>query len=740
MKFIIFFLILVLFIFNFSLFAQKNLKTYQISVPKIEKEIKIDGELDDEIWKKTEKISKFYQNFPYDTSFAEAKTEVMMSYDENFVYIAAICYDTNPEINNVVQTLRRDFDPSVNDCFMVYIDTFNDQTNGFAFGVSSEGVQREGLIINGGNFGIASDWDNKWYSQSKKTKEAYIVEMAIPFKTLRFKGGGQQWKMNFARIDRKINEQSTWVPVPRNFGVTSLVFTGEANFELPLKKSGANIVVIPYLAGGQTSKYNPNDTDTKRTFTGGADVKVAVTSSLNLDLTFNPDFSQVEVDRQVTNLDRFEIFFPERRQFFLENQDMFANFGFSRIRPFFSRRIGIGLDTSTRLIVQNPIIYGARLSGKVNKDWRVGLLNMQTDTRPEAGIQGQNYTVGTFQRQVFSRSVLGGIFVNRQTTSDADNKFSMTIPDFTRIVGLDYNLGSKNNKWQGKIFYHQLLKPQNLDNQYAHASWIQYNSINWEVNWNHEFVGQNYNINDIGFVPRKNHWRFEPSIRYKLYPKNKNSTVNFHSFTIYNNTFWNTEGKLTDRYFEGSYRANFKNSAFFGFWVGNQFTYLFSSFDPTNTGGQRLLAGTEYNNMSYSAAFNSNIRKLFSYSLGVDASQYFNGNRYGYNASLNYRIQPMIVFGLGFNYNQIRLPDGYNSADLLLISPRIDFTFTRSLFFTMLAQYNNQIDNINFNARLQWRFKPVSDLFVVYTDNYFAENFKVKNRALVLKLTYWFNI
>lgn len=728
------------FTFSFCLFAQKNVKNYQLAIPKLEKEVIIDGELNEDIWQKAEKISKFYQNFPYDTSFAEAKTDVMMTYDDNFVYIGVTCYDTKPEMANVAQTLRRDFDPSVNDCFMVYIDTFGDQTNGFAFGVSSEGVQREGLIINGGNFGIAADWDNKWYSKTTKNKEAYIIEMAIPFKTLRFKGGGQQWKINFARIDRKINEQSTWVPVPRNFGVTSLVFTGEANFEMPLKKSGANVVVIPYLAGGQTQKYNPNNVENNGSVAAGADVKVAVTSSLNLDLTFNPDFSQVEVDRQVTNLDRFEIFFPERRQFFLENQDMFANFGFSRIRPFFSRRIGIGLDTSTQQIVQNPIIYGARLSGKVNKDWRVGLLNMQTGRKPEAGIQGQNYTVATFQRQVFSRSVFGGVFVNRQTTSDANNQFSMSIPDFTRIVGLDYNIGSANNKWQGKVFFHQLLKPKNLPNQYAHASWVQYNSINWEINWNHEFVGENYIINDIGFVPRRNHWRFEPSIRYKLYPKNKDSKVNFHSFTLYNNIFWNTQGKLTDRYLEVSYRTNFKNSAFFGFWAGQQYTYLFSSFDPTNTGGRRLLAGTDYTNMSYSIAYNSNIRKLFSYSVGVDASEYFNGQRYSYNASVNYRVQPIMVFGLGFNYNQIRLPNSYNSVDLLLISPRIDLTFTKSLFVTMLAQYNNQINNINFNARLQWRFKPVSDLFLVYTDNYFAEGFKVKNRALVLKMTYWFNI
>jgi hypothetical protein len=253
-------------------------------------------------------------------------------------------------------------------------------------------------------------------------------------------------------------------------------------------------------------------------------------------------------------------------------------------------------------------------------------------------------------------------------------------------------------------------------------------------------VGENYNINDMGFVPRRNHWRFEPSIRYKIYPKNKKSKINMHAPGFYNNTFWNTQGKLTDRYLEFSYRVNFTNSAFFGVWLGHQYTYLFSSFDPTNTGGNRLLAGTEYNNLSYAINYNSNIRKIFNYNFSIDGGEYFNGRKQGYSGGINYRVQPILNFGFSVNYNQIRLPEGYNSVDLVLISPRIDFTFTRSLFFTLLTQYNNQIDNINLNARLQWRFKPVSDLFVVYTDNYFSETFKVKNRALVIKLTYWLNI
>jgi hypothetical protein len=713
-------------------YAQDAVNMYQISAHKATEKLQIDGELNEAVWESALRAKDFYQKFPFDTSFALIKTESMVLYDEQYLYIGAVCYepDTKP---HVVQSLRRDFNPDMNDCFLVSIDPFGDKTNGFVFGITAMGVQSEGLIINGNE--MALDWDNKWFGEVKDYGDRYTIEMAIPFKTLRFKPENKQWGINFIRIDKKTNETSTWKPVPRNFNGIGLGFTGDLHWKEELQKTGGNLA-------GQTSRNQLAGTPQKYNGQVGADVKVAVTSALNLDLTFNPDFSQVEVDRQVTNLDRFEIFFPERRQFFLENQDLFSRAGFSRIRPFFSRRIGIGRDTATGTIVQNPILYGARLSGKLNKDWRVGFLNMQTGKVAEKGIEGQNYTVATFQRQIFGRSNFGGIVVNRTRTSTADQDFTLASQDFTRIVGLDYNLLSKDNKWQGKIFYHQLLTPISKPQQYTHASYVQYATPNIRIAWNHEYVGKNYTPNDIGFVPRSDHWRLEPFITYRFYPKKKDAKINNHGPETYHNMYWNTDGKLTDRFNEVGYFAVYNNSAFIGAWYANQYIYLRAPFDPSGNGSRTdtLAAGTGYMTHRIELVYNTNNRKKIYGGINGTYGQFYNGNMLALNGDVTFLMQPYGSFALTVNFNRLWLPQPWGNSEFWLAGPRLDLTMSRNIFFTLFTQYNIQADNLNLNARLQWRFRPVSDLFIVYTDNYFAETLKIKNRALVLKLTYWLNL
>ncbi|MGD1841818.1 MAG: DUF5916 domain-containing protein [Thermonemataceae bacterium] len=709
---------------------------YQLSVKKTSQKLTLDGQLNEDFWQEAAVAKDFFQNFPFDTSAAIAQTEVRMAFDDQNIYIAATCYGQSPD-EYVVASLRRDFDAGISDFFIAYIDTFQDGTNGFSFGVHPLGGKREGLLADGGNRGVDTDWDNRWFSKVYNTNEFWQVEMIIPLSSIRYKQGATKWYINFARADRHLNETSTWVPVPRNFGVASLGFTGAINFAEPLPKPKTNISLIPYLTGNYSRDFVTEGAADEYGWNVGGDAKIAVTSSLNLDLTFNPDFSQVEVDEQVTNLDRFEIFFPERRQFFLENADLFSRFGFTRIRPFFSRRIGISTDTVTGLIVQNPIIYGARLSGKVNRNWRVGLLNMQTDADRARGILGSNYTVAAVQRQVFKRSNIAGIFVNRQVTSDSLNDFTLNTNDYNRIVGLDYNLLSEDNKWNGKFFYHQMLSPEAKPDQYAHASFLRYSVPRWEIVWNHEYVGENYDP-EVGFVPRRNHWRLEPSITHTIFPSNQ--VINRHRIGFYSNLYWDTEGTLTDQFLEASYRINFMNTSFFGIWFNTTFTKLFSDFDPTNTDGEVLLSGTEYNNEGLYIFYESDNRKLFTYSIGGGFESYFNGDRTSLEASVGYRFQPYGSITINAEYNRIELPTPYNSADFVLIGPQLDVSFTRTLYWTTFLQYNNQIENINLNTRLQWRFQPVSDIFIVYTDNYFPEQLQPKNRSLVVKMTYWLNL
>ena len=259
----------------------------------------------------------------------------------------------------------------------------------------------------------------------------------------------------------------------------------------------------------------------------GGDAKIAVTPGLNLDLTINPDFSQVEVDRQVTNLTRFEIFFPERRQFFLENSDLFGSFGEDQINPFFSRRIGVSKDTTEDSTIENPILFGARLSGKLDNNWRVGFLDMQTAKDDVNGLPSFNYMVSAVQRNLFSRSNIGFIFVNKQTFQEEYSKDAYN--EFNRVVGVDYNLNSADNAWTGKVFYHRSIGVEKLDKEFAHGARLRYTRRRFELEWNHQWVGENYDA-EVGFVPRINFFRLNPQAELFFY--NDKGQVNQHGPSI----------------------------------------------------------------------------------------------------------------------------------------------------------------------------------------------------------------
>ena len=300
-----------------------------------------------------------------------------MCYDDANLYIAAKCYSEGS--NYIVPSLKRDYRAGGSDNITFLIDPFGDRTNAFVFGINPYGVLREALIANGGSQ-IRRDWDDSWDAKWRGKAQIYdgywVGELAIPLKSIRFQEGSQNWRFNSYRFDTQGNENSSWVRIPQNQWIINLAFMGNMIWEEPLKKQRTSISVIPYLAGSSIQDFEEGQTKPDFDWNVGGDAKVSITSGLNLDLTFNPDFSQVEVDRQVTNLSRFEIFFPERRQFFLENADLFQDFGHPFLaRPFFSRRIGIARDTATGVHLQNPIQYGARLSGRLDRDTRIGLLN-----------------------------------------------------------------------------------------------------------------------------------------------------------------------------------------------------------------------------------------------------------------------------------------------------------------------------------------------------------------------------
>lgn len=446
-------------------FAQKPNENYQYHIFPAPSEIKVDGVASDIAWESAQTATDFFMITPMDTSFSRCKTEVKMSYDKHNLYILVINYKP-VKSSIIVESLKRDFAFGKNDNFLLFMDTFDDRTNGFSFGANAAGAPWDGQMGDGGTVDLS--WDNKWLSEVVNDDEKWVWEAAIPFKSIRYKPGISKWGINFSRQDLTISEKSAWAPVPRQFPSASLAYTGVLVWDTPPPNPGPNVSLIPFLATRLTKDYQ-NDTPNKYKTTVGGDVKIGLSPSLNLDLTVNPDFSQVDVDVQQTNLNRFELFFPERRQFFLENADLFANFGYATIRPFFSRRIGLGV----------PIQFGARMSGKLNKKWRIGLLDVQTasqDSTPK-----NNYAVFALQRQVFARSNVRFIFINRDAINYSPEKNSAS-NRYNRNIGAEYNLASVNNLWTGKVMFLKSFTPGKSTDDFVHAADLKFNKANFSGN------------------------------------------------------------------------------------------------------------------------------------------------------------------------------------------------------------------------------------------------------------------
>jgi hypothetical protein len=715
-----------LFGLSLSLSAQKINAGYRLGIQKASSPIVIDGILDEKAWEDADLATDFFMITPMDTSFARVKTDVRMSYDDHHLYLIVVNYHAM-EGPYMVESLRRDFSFGKNDNFLLFMDPFDDLTNGFSFGANAAGAQWDGQMYNGGSVDLS--WDNKWTSKVKNYDDKWVFEAAIPFKSIRYKKGISEWGINFSRMDLKTTEKSAWAPVPRQFPSASLAYTGTLVWDNPPPDAGSNISIIPYALGG-TRKDFQNEGVTDKWGDVGVDAKISLTSSLNLDLTVNPDFSQVEVDRQVTNLDRFELFFPERRQFFLENGDLFAGFGYSTIRPFFSRRIGLNA----------PIQFGARLSGKINKDWRVGAMNMQTGDVEETALPSQNFTVMALQRQVGARSNIGAIFVNKHslnyhpdTTSDRS-----VYSQFNRNVGLEYNLASANNMWTGKALVLQSFAPNGTGNGFVHAANLKYASGNLTWSWQHEYVSENYTA-EVGYVPRRGFYKVNPFVGYRWFPKSQK--ILSHGPDVSTTLFYNTKGTHTDNNTFLSYNVRFRSQSNLATYLIYDFIKLQAPFDPTNSGKERLPIGSDHYTLSWRTEYVSKPQSVFTYGFTTRLGGYYaEGELYTLTTDLGYRFQPYVSLALSTTYNKIVLPQPWGTTDYLLVGPRLDVTMTNTLFFTAFVQYNQQIDNINLNTRFQWRFKPASDIYIVYTDNYLPDPFNVKDRSIVLKFTYWWNL
>jgi hypothetical protein len=695
-----------------------NRTIFMIDIAATDEEIIIDGERNETVWENTTTAKDFFRITPIDTGLATTRTEVQLVYNDDYLFAAIICYDAVLG-KRPVESLRRDFSFPKNDNFIIFMDTYNDQTNGFAFGVSAAGAQWDGIQADGGD--VSLDWDCKWYSAVKEYDDHWVAEFAIPFRSIRYQEGVDEWGINFSRFSLLQNEKSAWAPVPRQFKSSTLAFTGTLQWDKPPPKQGPRFSIIPFLSGQGLENIDAG-TPPNSDVDSGLDAKVTLSTSLNLDLTINPDFSQVEVDQQRTNLDRFELFFPEKRQFFLENSDLFASLGSKNIRPFFSRRIGLA----------TPVIGGARLSGKLGPNYRLGIMNMQTNGNEET--PATNFTVATLQRKVLTRSSLSIFIVNKE--SDLQGNANGGENSYNRVGGIDFNLASADNLWTGKTFFHQAIYKNAGANAFAAATSIKYNNGTVSGQMGYSVVGTDFQA-DVGFIKRTGFHRFGPHLEYKFYP-NKGKILNHGPTFKFDNVF-DEDLKPMDRELELKYIINYIDRSKLSAELERGFVKLLEPFDPTNTGGDTLASGSAYNWNEFSMKYESDARKTINFTSNIRYGGYYNGNKFSFNGEINYRVQPYVNLSISTTYDKIDLPKPFKSMAFLLIGPRLDLTFTNKLFLTTFVQFNDQADNVNLNLRFQWRFAPVSDLFIVYTNNAYPADFRTKDKALVAKISYWFN-
>lgn len=679
---------------------------------------------------------RFLAKTPRDDVKGLHKTIAKVLYDDKFLYVGFIAYDSLPLIG---QSLKRDSRIRDNDGVGVMLDPMGKKTSGFYFTVTAFNVQADDLLsVNVGD--LSFSWDNKWYSEVKRFPDHYTVEMAIPFKTLRYDVNSTTWGINFIRSDRKLNEIHTWTRVPLNFPSVDLGYLGALKWEEAPPKPGSNISLIPYFTGS-LSANKEEGTPLSGSLDAGFDAKVALSSSLNLDLTVNPDFSQVEVDRQVTNLSRFSIFFPERRNFFLENSDLFSDYGIPPIRPFYSRRIG--LDPSGNPI---PILAGARLTGNVAAGTRVGLMTMQTKATDD--YAGQNYTALTVQQQLLKRTTFKAYMFNRQGFFNEKNKLTDPLDEFGRNAGGELFYVNQEGDWQGWLGFHSSFKPAVKDHNLFLNAGGGYFGRSLTSFIDYDNVGTNY-FTDIGFVERiENYDALKDTVirlgfkqlfnenNYSLYPKK--GKINQHTFSLVNFFVLNPDNTTNEVSPEFNYTLLFKNTAQIE--AGYSYSAINLLYHTAFTDGNPLPPG-KYHFSQYSLSYTTDIRKKFSFDGGFTTGKYFSGDYLQISGAATFRSQPWLTIELTAEYNKLSFAAPYGKEDFFLLAPRVEINFSNKMFWTTFIQYNTQQNNININSRLQWRYKPASDLFLVYTDNYFSEPLlKNKSRALVFKLNYWLNL
>ena len=695
----------------------------------------VDGKVGEAVWSAEAAYSTFTQQEPSEGQLATERTDVWFAMDETNLYVAVICYDSEPG-SLVVSQSRRDADLRNTDSVQILLDTFNDGQNAFVFGTNPFGIEYDAQVmgegqIGGGGFhsgGFNLNWDADWTVSASPSERGWEAEFAIPLRTLRYDPGEERvWGVNIQRNIRRKNEQVFLAPVPRGYSLQRVSVAGKLNgLSLPARR---DLKFTPFVAGSFNDDKTLVTDTVDRSGDIGLDVKWGVRSDLTLDLSVNTDFAQVEADEEQVNLTRFALFFPEKRPFFLENAQVFQLGQPRNIDLFFSRRIGLAGGQPI------DIIGAGRLSGKLGGN-NVGFLNVQTDAAVdrrtgETISQANNFSVVRVQREV-GRSNFGAMFVNRQGVGDL-----ASADDYNRALGLDLAWQATTN---GKLFAFiaRTDSPASKGGS-DYAGRIYYNYANdlWSGNAGYSQVGEDFNP-EVGFLPRRAYRRVEGRYNLSYQParwpwlRRIAPHVNFRATMNLENELETSQG----HWHFLDLRTN--SGARFGYLISTQQDRPREPFTVYEdvTGRQVVIPAGEYSWVTGVFEGNTDPSAPISVSLRQHIGRFYDGDYSRWDWNIGLRVGARLISEVGWTRDDIELPGGSFTTDLVPI--KVTYSFTSLANLQGLIQYNRQSSTISSNIRLALLNRSNTGLFLVYNDRRDTSPFtreEVLGRSFIVKFT-----
>ena len=685
---------------------------------RLDQPLTVDGRLDEEIYQRVPPVSDFIQQVPSEGEPATEKTDAWVFFDDEHLYVSARCWDSQPE-RMIANEMRRDGGLLQNASFAVGVDTFYDRRSGFEFMTNPLGALLDLTFANEGTT-INLDWNTVWHSRSARFRDGWTTEMAIPFKSLRYKGAGPQvWSINLRRIVRWKNEHSYLSAVPAAYGPRAIMKPSSAatlvGLETPPRS--LHLEVKPYaISGVRTDRTAAVPVSNDVTGDAGVDVKYGLTEGLIADFTYNTDFAQVEDDEQRINLTRFNLFFPEKREFFLEGRGIFDFGGRGGPSPilFFSRRIGLNRG---RVV---PVEAGGRLTGKVGP-YSIGLLNVQTDDKPVSGARATNFSVMRVKRDVLRRSSIGAILTRRSVTTVGDGS--------NDVYGVDGTFAFFDNL-RINTYLARTRTPGLSGDDTSYRAQLNYNGDRYGVILNRLAVGDNFNP-EVGFLRRDDFRHNFALLRFSPRPRDIAAVRQFTWEASYQYLTDGT-GRLETRSVQGQFRTEFENSD--GLSIGYDRRYEFVERSFPIAGGMTIPVGG-YSFQNVSVRYRLGQQRRISGGLSYERGSFFGGEKS--EISLfggRVEMTPQITLEPSFSFNWIDLPQGTFTTQV--VRTRAIYALTPRMFFAGLVQYNSSSDSLSSNLRLRWEYQPGSELFVVYSEGRDTEvrSFPgLENRVFVVK-------